>query len=609
MSIKTPSMGAILILGTIVLMPVDAAGAGQWIGDVEASVLPLPSLDNRSGQARGTCHGYVEYRVLLKNHSPQERIVDLSYPDGEERYGVVVSRKVVVAGGQEVLVSLFQPPVTVAREYLDVRVKGVRDSKKLPVTSLYHSWHGHNERRPAVLLGRNVPQDFRDGGEAKKETKPGKPGKEGATGSSDSEDETYAFLRSELPVSQWSPNWLGYSCFDVIVLTEKEAEEMPPQVKLAIQRYLECGGTLLVHARQVPVPLTQFGQSDGKGGAYVGMGHAAAGFAGGNSDWKTTYRRLGIVATHIYRPEDKPGKSQRLLVAETTVPVRGLFVLVLAFGIAIGPVNLWLLSRYKRRVWLWWNVPAISLLTCLAVFGYSLASEGLTGRGKTASFTWLDQRCHRATTIGYLSYYCPLTPSQGPRFSADTDVARLESDSRGLRRYMRGREDLCLADWTEEQYLAAGWVNARVSTYFQIRKNEDRRERLTVQKKADGSLVVVNALGANIHHLYLADSAGKVFEGREILAGKETTLKPAPATALAPQGSQDVVRKLFRGSNWLADFEDWPKSKGPSGLLSRGTYVAYLDKSPFVEAALAGVEAEHSAAIVYGIFKEQDDGR
>ena len=44
------------------------------------------------------------------------------------------------------------------------------------------------------------------------------------------------------------------------------------------------------------------------------------------------------------------------------MPVRGLFVLVLLFALGIGPVNLWLLSKYKRRIWLWWNVPAISLL-------------------------------------------------------------------------------------------------------------------------------------------------------------------------------------------------------------------------------------------------------
>ena len=74
------------------------------------------------------------------------------------------------------------------------------------------------------------------------------------------------------------------------------------------------------------------------------------------------------------------------------MPVKGLFVLVLLFTIGIGPVNIWVLSRYRKRIWLWWNVPAVSLLTCLAVFCYALLAEGWTPRGKIASLTVLDER-------------------------------------------------------------------------------------------------------------------------------------------------------------------------------------------------------------------------
>ena len=106
-----------------------------------------------------------------------------------------------------------------------------------------------------------------------------------------------------------------------------------------------------------------------------------------------------------------------------------MFALVLLFAVGIGPANLWLLSRFKRRIWLWWNVPAISLLTCLAVFGYSVFSEGWRGHGKTASMTVLDQRTHRATTFGYASYYCPLTPSPVRASARDTDVTLVNEQS------------------------------------------------------------------------------------------------------------------------------------------------------------------------------------
>jgi hypothetical protein len=44
-------------------------------------------------------------------------------------------------------------------------------------------------------------------------------------------------------------------------------------------------------------------------------------------------------------------------------------------------------------------------------------------------------------------------------------------------------------------------------------------------------------------------------------------------------------------------------------MLGPGCYIAVLDKSPFIESPLAGVAFEDTTAIVYGICKEQEDGR
>ncbi len=620
------------------------AAAGERVGDVEVNVQPLPSKDNRSGTAFGTRHGFVEFRVQLKNPSTEERIVHLSYPATHDKwvtYGVVTTRTVAIAGGQAVSVSLYQPPLDVANAALEVRVEGVHDPKQIPVASLHDGWFDPTHAdRIAVLLSRSVPQDFREREIAKSGPKatvrmprgPALPPRlPGMAPPPTTIADRFAFLRSELSVGQWSDNWLGYSCYDVIVLSGTDVEEMPPPVQLAVRRYLECGGTLLIHARDVPAAFSQGGFPDGKGGCFVGLGHAVAGLDGGQADWNATYKKLTTTPLHAYQPVEKPRNLYDLLVAEATVPVRGLFVLVLLFGVGIGPANLWLLSRYKRRIWLWWNVPAISLLTCLVVFGYSLASEGLAGHGKTASLTLLDERVHRATTIGYLSYYCPLTPSVGPRFGVDTDVTLLENTVEPWRRYApRGPlGNLRLEDWTSDQYLVSGWVNARVPAYFQIRKNEDRRERLSVEKKADGSLKIVNALGADIQRLYLADASGHVFEGRDIPAGAERTLTAvadrglalgavrvpprgrvtnpdALQTAIAKGSPQARLRGIFSSSDWLGEFRDWRENLTPAHRPFPGCYLAYLGKSPFVESPLAGVESEDSVAIVYGIMKERD---
>src|SRR5262249_22076700 len=145
------------------------------------------------------------------------------------------------------------------------------------------------------------------------------------------------------------------------------------------------------------------------------------------------------------------------------VPVRGLFVLMVLFCIGIGPVNLWLLGRKDRRIWMLWTVPVLSLLTCLAVFGYMLISEGWHGHLRTEAVTLLDETTHRATSFGWTAFYAPLTPGDGLHFSSDTEVMWLKGQDllRGPYGYSRTPDvssSSCTLDWSQDQHLASGWI-------------------------------------------------------------------------------------------------------------------------------------------------------
>jgi len=467
--------------------------------------------------------------------------------------------------------------------------------------------------------------------------------------SSATEAEPFTLLRSEVPTSQWSPNWLGYSRFDAILLTEQDVETMSPQVRMAIRRYIECGGAVLIHGRSVPAAFSDNSVPDKDAGYFVGLGYVAASLQGmdakkdaenraGNAvdgdapvladnergkeassrekkgdDWAAAFDKLSQMPLHIYHPNQRPDKLFDLLVAEATIPVRGLFVLVMLFGLGIGPANIWLLTKYKKRIWLWWNVPAISLLTCLMVLGYAMLSEGWTGRGKNTTLTLLDERSHHATTFGYVSFYCPLTPSAGLHFADDTELALLSNQVDWERNYsrVRGRTGGAakFIDWTNDQHLTSGWVNSRVPAYFQVRKNEDRRERLTIQQNGMEPPTIVNALGADIHRLYLADASGRLFETNDVFAGARQTLVPGVGGRLAAGTGLPYLRNIYTGGDWINVFNSWRDIQDASAMLAPGSYIAFLSKSPFVEAPLAGVTSEDTMAIVYGICKEQEDGR
>jgi hypothetical protein len=580
-----------------------AAAAREQVGDVEVDVQPPPSLSTRSGDE--TFHGYIEYRVQLRNRAKQDRVVHLQIPSSRGyrgEGGTIDSRSVQIAGEQEAIVSLFQSPME-GNGSMEVGVDGVSESKTMTVGSITPGYRGGPgwgaawTSKPAVLLSRAVPQDF-----LRDPTSP----------YTVLENSKFTFLRSELPASQWSPNWLGYSCFDVVLLTAKEAEQLPAEAQLALRRFLECGGTLLVHGRKVPAAFSDNARADGHGGFFVGLGFAVASGAENETNWEKAARKLDALELYQSLSYQKPSDSHNLLVAEAKVPVGGMFALVLLFAVGIGPVNVWLLSRYKRRIWLWWNVPSISLLTCLAVFGYSVFSEGWSGHGKIASMTLLDQRTHHATTLGYASYFCPLTPSSGPRFSAETEVALLseEPDRFRPRREVPERR---YVDWSGDQHLVSGWIGARVPAYFQFRKNEDRRERLIFAVNGDAPKVV-NALGADIERLYWADGSGRVFEGRDIAAGAEKPLAVSArghiASGPGSAASHEFLdHRLNFDANRLAMLARWSTEKDPTHLLIPGSYVAYLKKSPFVEARFDAARSEDTVAIVCGICEGADHGR
>jgi len=626
------SIALSFVLGTALFPATRCAGgpALAAVGGVMVNVLPLPSPLG-GGSHDSLQHGRLEYRVHIKNTAKEDRVVHLQIPAPSPYRpdaGTIVSRTVPIAAGQEAMVSLFQFPDG-NEGTMEVRVEGVSEKETVQIgaiSSAYYSYGGTSSAdwaRPAVLLSRSISLDSYKSPAAGSTVGP--PELVGLVAL----ETNFKFFHSELPVTQWSANWLGYSCFDAVWLTEKDVEQMPPEVQLALRRYLECGGTLLVHGQKVPAVFSENAMEDSGGGYFVGRGHAVAGGAKDEANLymaAQTLRRLSLLPNHEYG-NPKAGDPHHLLVAESRVPVRGMFALVLLFAVAIGPANLWLLSRYKRRIWLWWDVPAISLLTCLAVFGYSVFSEGWRGHGKTASMTLLDQRTHRATTFGYVSYYCPLTPFSGPHFGADTDVTMIDEESS---RYpspepyrRRANLDARYVDFSSDQDFAGGWVRARVPAYFPFCKNEDRRERLNFSMKGDVP-TVVNALGADIDRLYWADASGKVFAGRDIAAGAEKALAASTETPANPRPASGypgypaaargrVVLHDAMGVNFagglLSALDRYRSDDSPAQQLVPGAYIAYLKKSPFVEASLAGTPSEDTVAIVYGICEGQANGR
>ena len=297
-------------------------------------------------------------------------------------------------------------------------------------------------------------------------------------------------------------------------------------------------------------------------------------------------------------PEDSGAANSVLPVVENLkIPVRGIVIIMLAFIIVIGPVNMIYLNRIKRRTWMLWTIPAISFATTLLVFAYSLLREGITPDTRIAGLTVLDQTSHRAATIGGTAFYCPLTPSGGLHFDFGTEATPLVQIGYGSG---SSRE----VDWTQSQHFQRGWISARVPAHFHLRKSETRRERIQVVNE-NGKLEIVNGLGAPIKSLWIADADMNFYRGGQCCRRAESRTDFVEAIA--------ARRKIPARTDCCATSVSRRHADALSGsagnYLQPNTYIAVLDGNPFIENALGSASSPKrtkSSAVVFGILESPE---
>jgi hypothetical protein len=605
------------------------ASSGQALsttfGDIEITLGPAP---------KGTSsHGYFEYVFhVVNNSTDRPHLVTLSIP-AEKHFlpgdSIRELRRTVQVGPKETaLLSLLQPdhpPIHGAD--VAVTIDGRRQEREIifkPNESLrrYYSRPGYltsfspTPLAPLILLSARAARDIQahplqwgdflkssptpaapprgaampPGAKAPPPSKPGLPS--GA----------YQFAMAET----WSSNWLAYSRYDGIVVTAEELNTLPAEVRTALWQYVETGGALLVLGKTDLRGLSAVSETKKDGGwlgVWAGFGICRVSpdtnydtwddkcFAWLADDWKNTTAIWSSTQRNTFQANEECP-----VIDDLGIPVKGLFVLMILFSLGIGPINIWVLSRLKRRIWLLWTTPVFSFCTCVAVFGYMLISEGWSGQLRSEALTLLDEATHRATTIGWTGVYSPLTPADGLHFRYETEVIP--------QRFFEGLEGgarSCILDWSQDQHFAAGWVEARVPALFKVRKSELRRERIALHLEGDGRWSMVNGLGAAIRRFWYADAKGQIHAAEDIAAGARTMLKltekECPA---APVTFQSVLASV----SWMAKMKDL--AEHPQNYLRPGLYLAEMDETPFLEEPLRSAQKRNLHALVVG-FSQQGE--
>ncbi|NLX04697.1 MAG: hypothetical protein GXY33_06105 [Phycisphaerae bacterium] len=625
---RPPARSASRFLPTLVavltwaaLAPVSAS-AEEVTADIDVSVQPCESA--------ARYHGYEEIRLAVRNVSPDRtHRVRLQFPAtsyGSGGHHLSSAQRTVVVGPEsEAAVSIFLPPLPYHGFDLKVFVDGRPSKKMISVRAsdfdqnvlmsqhhLRYAGSGFVTRNVPVLASRSISGEFTTHVQPEPSSPAATSGPGGGVWHGPSTAPTYQVVRSEMPVANWSGEWLGYTRYDGVVVSGSDWSAAGPETRAALTAYVESGGSLLVIGPwQPPQTWRRHMVEDDPVRYRPGFGECTHIVQTDPGAWsEDTWKQVRQGWHHTGEPwlaNPPVSEANRMfpVVSGLSTPVRGLFLLMLTFAVVIGPVNLWVLSRRKKRIWMLWTVPAISLLTCAAVFGYSVLAEGFAGHARAMTLTLLDQDAQQATTLGYLALYSPLTPGGGLFFDTRTEL----TPQVGMNTWNTPGRD-CMVDWTTGQHLASGWVVARVPAHFKVRRCEKRRERLGMRFADDGRLIVSNRLGANVVHLIVRGYDGRFYEGSEIRAGAEAALSavsgaaggvPFAAPAIQDEIPRFALRTVYR-SNVIDEIHQM--SAHPRPYLQNGTYLAVLEASAFLEPGLQNAQIEKSEFLVYGLFSE-----
>jgi hypothetical protein len=579
--------------------------ADQDFGDITVSANAI--------YTGNTFHGYAEVRVLVQNRSHgTAHVVTLVSPDHSWNNGNSIgrlSRSAALAPETSKVLTLLQPPLPLdgdgqIRVEVDGREGGdiIAPNPRGHVSGYYPGTYYGPSPPPVVLVSRGL--DFDATAVALGTNMVIAHGHSWHGGVRPSTPDPIENLRAETAVSDWSDNWLAYSPFDAVVVGADDLNTMPPAVFSALGDYLSAGGNIFF-AGQTELPAAwHFWRKENlsDGTQYeIGLGRCFT-FSSKNlstlDDRSIQILRKTVHDSVLYwrsLPQDAMAANSVFpVVNNLKIPTRGIVGIMLAFIILIGPVNIIVLSRRKRRTWMLWTIPAISFATTLLVFTYSLLREGITPDTRIAGLTVLDQTSHHAATVGAAAFYCPLTPGGGLSFEFGTEATPLVHVGYGSG---TSRE----VDWTQSQHFQRGWISARVPAHFHLRKTETRRERIQVVNE-NGKLQIVNSLGAPVKSLWIADKDMNLYQASNVDAGQKAGLvlatSPAGMSRTGPDG-------LWHDLGFTAPTVSLDARK----YLLPNTYIAVLEGNPFIENALgaaASPKRTRSSAVVFGILDPTD---
>lgn len=362
----------------------------------------------------------------------------------------------------------------------------------------------------------------------------------------------------------WPADWRVFSAFDCVLLTESEHAALDTARRAALREWVALGGQLIVY----PGKNDAAGRSAAPSDEPVGPGHIrrpAAPFAA------DTIKNLALVKRSTAAPPPDlwsttttttNGLDDTSAAYRQPRPLQGgwLSLVLLAFGVLVGPVNLRVFAPAGKRHRLFLTVPLISLAAALLLSAFIVVRDGFGGHGARRTLVrLLPGGVHRATV--YQEQFTRTGVLTGGDFPLPDDVVMIrESAGAG-----NVTDDTTALTLRRTGGRASGdWFASRSDLRHALTTIVPTRARIeqvaTAGPGGGGAPVVQSTVPVALHGFRYRDATGQLWLAAAGLPpGLRITLeRAAPAARSSGGGGDDPPPGEFTATGGASDFAPVP---------------------------------------------------
>jgi hypothetical protein len=397
--------------------------------------------------------------------------------------------------------------------------------------------------------------------------------------------------------------WLGYSGFDIIMITGDEWLRAPAAARLAIKQWARLGGHLEIYQTTAspmsPAALDLPHEPEQADGA-VNWGRGAVSYlswADGKLDTAAHITRYQgrTRMSHIAYLQDGVSSSPWPLQAALGIKMFGgwqVIVFLVLFGILVGPVNLFILAPAGRRHRLFMTTPIISIGASVVLLGLILFQDGTGGKGRRLAVVEIVPS--EAAAYVHQEQMSRTGVLFGSSFTVDPPgtLHQMVMSSTQWTKFKDSRDSQPMQTTLEGNTWSGNWFQSRSEQAQHLSAVIPTRSRLEIKPNADPAAppVILSSLGFDLAEFYLRTEEEGVWKSPgPIVTGQPITLIPADPAEFTTWWGKTLAHSTAAQNNVMTRQQESPH-----------TFFARATASPFLMPTLSDIKWKEDEVVLYG---------